>query len=309
MDFEIVSLFENASVAPLCRDDRGPLEGVRLKGWWGPEIAAAMKERRIPALQANHAWGWKGDGCAFLREVPWLRGLELISGTIEDLSPVAELVGLERLNLSCHSRRSVDFSGLQRLQSCSMNWLRGGESVFRCEGLESLYLDGVKEAQLAGISELTSLKKLTIANSNLSSLAALDGLFQLEKLELLNCRKLTQIDGLGRFECLKWLVIDGSKAIQDFAPVSAIADLEILNLSDCGKIRTLAFSRGLKKLRAFAFAGSSTTVEDGDLSPLEDLPELAMLMFGPRKHYSHRLVKTWSWSHFSTPDRLLEKKG
>jgi len=42
---------------------------------------------------------------------------------------------------------------------------------------------------------------------------------------------------------------------------------------------------------------------------LEDLPELAMLMFGPRKHYSHRLVKTWSWSHFSTPDRLLEKKG
>lgn len=268
-----------------------------------------MKERRIPALQASYAWGWKSDGCVFLREVPWLRGLELISGTIEDLSPVADLVGLERLNLSCHSRRPVDFSGLQRLQSCSMNWFPGGETVFRCKGLESLYLDGAKEAQLAGINELRSLKRLTIANSDLRSLAAIDGLFQLEKLELLNCRKLTQIDELDRFERLKWLVIGGSKVIQDFAPVAGIAGLEILSLSDCGKIRTLAFSRSLKKLRAFAFAGSSTTVEDGDLSPLEDLPQLAMLMFGPRKHYSHRLVKTWSWAHFSTPDRLLEKKG
>lgn len=309
MDFEIVSLFENASVAPLCRDDRGPLEGVRLKGCWGPEIAAAMKERRIPALQANYAWGWKGDGCAFLREVPWLRGLQLISGTIKDLSPVSELLDLERLSFSCHSRRAIDFSGLKRLQSCSMNWLPGAESVFRCEGLESLYLDGAKEAQLAGINELRSLKRLTIANSNLSSLAVLDDLFQLEKLELLNCRKLSQIDGLYRFERLKWLSIDGSKAIQDFAPVAAVSGLEILNLSDCGKIRTLAFSRSLTKLRAFAFAGSATTVEDGDLSPLDYLPQLAMLMFGPRKHYSHRLVKTWSWVHFSTPDRLLEKKG
>ena len=309
MDFKIVSLFESTSVAPLCRDDRGPLEGVRLKGCWGPEVAAVMKERRIPALQASYAWGWKSDGCVFLREVPWLRGLELISGTIEDLSPVADLVGLERLNLSCHSRRPVDFSGLQRLQSCSMNWFPGGETVFRCKGLESLYLDGAKEAQLAGINELRSLKRLTIANSDLRSLAAIDGPFQLEKLELLNCRKLTQIDELDRFERLKWLVIGGSKVIQDFAPVAGIAGLEILSLSDCGKIRTLAFSRSLKKLRAFAFAGSSTTVEDGDLSPLEDLPQLAMLMFGPRKHYSHRLVKTWSWAHFSTPDRLLEKKG
>lgn len=309
MDFEIVSLFESTSVAPLCRDDRGPLEGVRLKGCWGPEVAAVMKERRIPALQASYAWGWKSDGCVFLREVPWLRGLELISGTIEDLSPVADLVGLERLNLSCHSRRPVDFSGLQRLQSCSMNWFPGGETVFRCKGLESLYLDGAKEAQLAGINELRSLKRLTIANSDLRSLAAIDGPFQLEKLELLNCRKLTQIDELDRFERLKWLVIGGSKLIQDFVPVAGIAGLEILSLSDCGKIRTLAFSRSLKKLRAFAFAGSSTTVEDGDLSPLEDLPQLAMLMFGPRKHYSHRLVKTWSWAHFSTPDRLLEKKG
>ena len=151
-----MSLFESTSVAPLCRDDRGPLEGVRLKGCWGPEVAAVMKERRIPALQASYAWGWKSDGCVFLREVPWLRGLELISGTIEDLSPVADLVGLERLNLSCHSRRPVDFSGLQRLQSCSMNWFPGGETVFRCKGLESLYLDGAKEAQLAGINELRS---------------------------------------------------------------------------------------------------------------------------------------------------------
>jgi hypothetical protein len=308
MDFEVVNLFQNSSAAPLCRDEHDPLEGVRLKREWGPEVAAAMKKRRIPALEANYAWGWKNDGCEFLREVPWLRGLVLIAGTIEDLSPVSELLDLERLKLSCHSRRSLDFSGLKRLQSCSINWLPGGESVFRCEGLESLYLDGVKGAQLAGISELKSLKKLTIANSNLNSLAVLDGLCQLEKLELLNCRKLTLLDGLECFQRIKWLSIDGSKPIQDFRAVSELPDLEVLNLSGSGKIKSLAFLRPLKKLRAFSFAGSTTSVEDGDLSPLEDLPELSMLMFGPRKHYTHRLVKGWSWSHFSTPDQLLEKK-
>ena len=131
---------------------------------------------------------------------------------------------------------------------------------------------------------------------------------QVRELLLLYCRKLTEIDGLDRFERLKWLVIDGSKAIQDFRVVSALPDLEVLNLSGSGKIKSLAFLRPLKKLRAFCFAGSTTSVEDGELSPLEDLPELSMLMFGPRKHYTHRLVKGWSWSHFSTPDQLLEKK-
>jgi hypothetical protein len=68
------------------------------------------------------------------------------------------------------------------------------------------------------------------------------------------------------------------------------------------------FLKPLQRLRAVAFPGARTTVADGDLGPLTELPELAMLMFGARKHYSHRLVKPWNWQNFHVPDRLLEKR-
>ena len=65
---------------------------------------------------------------------------------------------------------------------------------------------------------------------------------------------------------------------------------------------------GLRKLRAVAFASDKTTVRDGDLSPLLDLPKLTMVMFGARRHCSHKIVEPWNWDNCDRPDRLPAPK-
>ena len=82
----------------------------------------------------------------------------------------------------------------------------------------------------------------------------------------------------------------------------------MLNLTDCGELDSLAPLSGLRSLKALAFAGAKTTLRDGDLRPLLDLPKLSMVMFGARRHYSHKIVKRWSWDNLEQPDRLLAPK-
>jgi hypothetical protein len=89
--------------------------------------------------------------------------------------------------------------------------------------------------------------------------------------------------------------------------VRSLAALEVLRLEDDGELESLEVLGSLKNLQAVSLVGS-TTVKDGDLSALESLPRLSMLAFAPRRHYTHKLLKKWSWADFGKPDKLLERK-
>ena len=121
-------------------------------------------------------------------------------------------------------------------------------------------------------------------------------------------RSLANLDGVGALAGLRSLTVNEGHKIHDLAPLAALEKLEVLNLTDCGELDSLAPLAGLRNLRAVAFAGEKTTLRDGDLSPLLELPKLAMVMFGGRRHYSHKIVKPWSWDNFDRPDRLLAPK-
>jgi len=143
----------------------------------------------------------------------------------------------------------------------------------------------------------------------MTSLEAIADLSKLEKLELFGFRKLDSLNGIERLTSLRSLTLDGCSLLSDLKPLSELSNLEHLDVSGWKSITTLSPLRSLDKLRAFCFAGERTKVVDGDLSPLEDLPQLSMLMFGPRQHYSHKLVKPWRWSNFLAPAVLLERKA
>ena len=106
---------------------------------------------------------------------------------------------------------------------------------------------------------------------------------------------------------LKWLNIDGFPNLNRLEFVRELSQLEVLLISNDGEIESLSPVSRLKKLKALAFGGS-TTIKDGDLSQVAHLPELAMLMFAPRRHYSHELLKEWDWNNFNHPDKLLRRK-
>lgn len=284
------------------------IPGLLIEGPWTPALAARMSSSDIRGLYLNHARGWKSNGYAFLQDLPWLRLLDIIDVPIDDLTPISELTALTHLSLQAQIKGLVDFAALKQLRECHFTWWSGVEGIFECSSLERLDIRGVKEADLTGLSKLQDLRTLTL-QANLRSVEALAGLEKLQKLELIDCRNLEDLSALGHLPNLRWLAIDGSKKIRDLGPLGELETLQVLDLSNIGTIPSLAPLVKLRKLRALAFAGTNTSIDDGDLSVLESMPDLSMLMFAPRKHYSHRLIKQWNWNDFYRPSRLLEPKA
>lgn len=308
MRAEIVTNPYGVPVSPF-RDEpvAADIPGLMIQGAWTPDIAAHMSSNEIRGLYLNHARGWECTSYAFLRDLPWLRLLDIIDLPIEDLSSVSELHSLTHLSLQAQITGPVDFAALEQLRQCHFTWWRGARGIFECSSLEKLDIRSVKDAELAGLSQLQNLRTLTL-QGNIRSLESLSALQKLEKLELIDCRNLEDLSALERLPNLRWLAIDGSKKLRSLGPVGKAETLQVLDLSNIGAIPSLSFLASLKKLRALAFAGTNTSIEDGDLSILESLPDLSMLMFASRKHYSHRLLRQWDWNDFYQPSRLLAPK-
>lgn len=282
-------------------------QGLMVKGPWRAELAAYVNEYGIKALYFNSSLGWKGEDFSFLAELPDIEELNILTSTASGLTALESLKRLEDLSLTCATKDKVDFTQLSALTSCYLYWWTGAQSIVYCVGLEEAYFDKIKLKDFNALGELKALKKLTLANTPMTSLAFLSELRALRELALLNCKKIDSFEPIASCQGLSRLTISGSKQLATIDFLASQSGLEILDLSDNGDLDDIQVLRHLTDLKAFSFAGS-TNVIDGDLSPLEQLPKLAMLMFQPRRHYSHKLIKNWSWANLNKPDTLLEKK-
>lgn len=293
-------------VSPLDSDEAtSDGAGIVVKGEWSDPVTRYVHSKTIEAVYLNSAKGWRGRDYGFLRDIETVRCLHILTSRADDLSAIGDMSALEKLTLACRTRSPIDFPALKNLRQCYLSWWSKAESIFDCPGLEILYLDEFKTADHDRFDDLRGLRKLTIGNSTIPSVRPLAGLPRLVKLVLLNCSKIDSLNGIEELNELRWLAVSGSHALSSIEPVAALEALEILDLSDCSRIASLAPLAGLRNLKALTFAGTKTTVEDGDLSVLETLPRLSMLNFVQRPHYTHRLVKRWNWRNFDNPDTLL----
>jgi protein phosphatase 1 regulatory subunit 7 len=279
-----------------------------IAGPWVEDIADFIAEKDIKALYLIGAKGWRCSDYSFLSKLTSIEELKVSTAETPGIKSIESMSALEELSITTSTSEEVDFSKLPNLQICYLLWWKGAESILRCNSLKRAYFDGLKLKDFAKLSSLTNLTALTIANSPLTSLEFLESLGTLSELELYNCRKLEEFEPIRQRTTLKKLVIDGSKLLSELNFVKDLKNLEVLNISECGNIKSLAPLSQLKALKAVAFAGAKTEIEDGDLAVLEGLPQLSMLMFQARKHYTHKLIKPWNWNNFNIPDVLLEKR-
>jgi internalin A len=278
-----------------------------VSGDWDEVVEAYVKGTGVEALYFNVSKGWKGTDFSFLSRLPAVAELNIIAAKCVHLEAMEAMQNLQSLSLTCDTRSTVDFSRLKMLRQCYLLWWAGAASLFEARQLEHLYLDTMRTGDFDAIGNLERLRYLTIANAGIDDLSPLTRLKRLERLELIDCRKLTTFDALARLTTLERLTVRGSKALSSLEFVRPLEHLEVLILSDNGSIDSLRPVEALRRLKALAFAGD-TNIEDGDLSVLTGLPEMAMLMFAPRRHYSHKLIKKWNWKNFDEPDTLLAKK-
>ncbi|MEM1199266.1 MAG: hypothetical protein AAGI06_08165 [Pseudomonadota bacterium] len=303
-----VEPYSSGSQNPFDYDPYADMPGVEISGPWHSKMAAHLKQKGIRRVKLNALKGSLAPDFEFLSELDHLKALTL---QLRDKNtgpvPLEALNDLQQFRCT-HVPFSapLNFASLSNLRSCALAWGLHMRSVLSCERLERLYLTGLKATESQGLAALSSLKSLQLAHTSLASLAPIAGLTGMERLDLMVARKLESLEPLGELTKLRCLYLAEAHKISSLEHLRPLKNLEALIMVDCGEIESLRPLAELKKLKAVCFAGAKTTIRDGDLSPLTGLEELAMLMFGSRRHYSHKLIKKWNWANYDQPDTLLK---
>jgi Leucine-rich repeat (LRR) protein len=171
-----------------------------------------------------------------------LKGLELWNNNIQNLTPLASLTGLERLNISWNPL-ITDFSPLQGLS-----------------GLISLHVSGNKAFSLADLSGFPNLDNLGLGAMGLTDISVLAGRGTLTALDLWD-NPIADLSPLQTLTGLRWLNLDRVPLSQP-SQLSSLVNVTGLVLSNTG-IHGLDFLAGLANLESL-YLGENP-IQDIDL--------------------------------------------
>ncbi|MEW5250260.1 leucine-rich repeat domain-containing protein [Microbulbifer discodermiae] len=282
-------------------------KGIFVKTAWSDEYRGYIRKHAVKALYFNSAKGWDQSNFDFLRDLDGIEEIDILCPKLENFKAIEGVRSLQQLSVTGVVTDAVDFTVFSELQRCYLYWWRGAESILQSSSLRQAYFDKLRLKDYGLLCKLKAARSLTIGNSPMPSLAWMEDFEgELVEFSLLNCKKLEDFAAITSQKGLRKLVISGSPELYELDFLASFPELEVLDLSDSGPLKSLAPLENIKSLKVFSFAGTRTVVEDKDLSVLTKLPKLSMLMFGPRRGYTHKLVKQWSWQNFDHPDKLLD---
>ncbi|MER6099881.1 hypothetical protein ABT154_29280 [Streptomyces sp. NPDC001728] len=223
---------------------------------------------------------------AFLPGVPGLRSLRVLKG-LPDLSSVARCVELVRLSLPASATRELDLTGLTALRALEAPWPAVARSLSALDSLDELVATEWRGASLSALGPKPALRKLRLETGR-------DHVTDAEGTSLLPSLVELRLYG-GRLAHPELLA--GAVALEEvslltartgsLAFVTGLPRLRRLELENSGDIGSLAPVRDHPALREVILSGS-TTVADGDLSPLLGNPRLTYVALERgHAHYSH----------------------
>lgn len=233
-------------------------------------------------------------------DAPALETLHLDHVPLTDLVPLAGAPKLATLTLSETRRlRSLDGVAALSLRKLSVGYasrLTTIGDLAESATLEELFFERTPAVtDVERLGAVTSLVQLDfIGGPGLPGFEWLTGLSELRSLAVQGTREIDPSDAsltpIGRLAGLRVLLLRGARtelrALTAVDSLGALAALETLVLGRLSPIPTLAFVRNLRALRDVRI--ERTTVVDGDLSPLLDLPLLERVTVDPpRRGYSH----------------------
>tara|TARA_R110001606_G_C15224268_1_gene634390 strand:+ start:62 stop:937 length:876 start_codon:yes stop_codon:yes gene_type:complete len=254
---------------------------------WSDDIKSIIEKENISVLRLSQSAGWKGEDISFLTELPNLRGVEVYSWGVKDLSPLKDLRGLEYLGLQCEFTKAPDFSNFTNLKICKLLWRPKAKTVFSCSGLILLNIVNYPSDDLTNIEGMGGLQRLQLTSKKLASLSGIEKLTSLSKLDLADCSKLENLSGVEMCQQLETVELEGCKKIQDISLLGELKNIKNLALTNCGKIWSLQSLSKCRFLENISFVGD-TVIEDGTLAPLLDIPQLKKMWFADKKNYSHK---------------------
>lgn len=235
-----------------------------------------------------------------LKRIESLEYLSLNCNVGEGVESIECLPNLRHLELGKPLESRINFAKLHTLKSFAMEGCSGLEMVFKCAWLEKLSLPKLKSIDLRFLSDLEALRSLSISNTSLNSL---EGIPNIESINLAYAPKLESLTPLSNCTNLKIINLEKCMRIRDISTIENLADLETLRMDNCGEIESLRPLLRLKQLTNLSFI-ESTKILDGDIACLLESASLKFLNYANRKHYNIRCkewhIKRWPdqiWPH------------
>lgn len=269
-------------------DDAWPGPRFVLNANWEDKFIDEMARHSVSILRLSRAAGWTDGDVEFLPKLLHigLKGLEIYSWPVRDVSPIMCLPGLEYIALQTEFRNNIDFSVFFNLRICKVFWRPGARSLFACKGLESLNIVNYPESDLAVFSELSGLSRLQLTSRILASLDGIESASCLKTLDLADCTKLKSIEAIRSCAMLSHVELSGCRGLSRLDSLQSLSALEVLLIENCGTVESIKPIGDCTNLRSVALIGD-TKIADGDLTPLLALPKLASVSIREWGHYSH----------------------
>ena len=244
-----------------------------------------IRKHDIRYIGINSYIGYKAPDIIFLRELrDFVEGIT-VSEAHYDISVLNELHRLVFLGYADNKKTIIDLSNFPSLTTLACEFSKRLLSLEACEQLQNLTLTGFRprDKTVCVIPPLSSLRRLSLFVTNISSLSGIGKFPILEELTVYKASHLTDISALKEVtNTLKMLEFDYCKRIGNYEALREATALRKLIIGNSAPIQSLSFVKPLLNLEFFSFVG--TNILDGDLSPTIGLKYVG---FENKRHYSH----------------------
>ncbi|HLK16168.1 MAG TPA: hypothetical protein VKT78_15290 [Fimbriimonadaceae bacterium] len=254
-------------------------------GVWSEAETSDALEAEVAEITLYTGWGWSGDDIEFLKNFPKLKCLRFLSWLFDKLEPIHWLHELRHLQLTTRANVEIRFQEFPYLHFCGLHWQPGAASVFTSHWLKELIISEYLEEDADCFAGLASLELLRLKKARIRSLEPIGELHNMKILELDYLSRVKSLSGLGRLLQLEELELAGFNGFRSIEELRTLSRLRELTLCSCGNIDSLRPLLSLQELECL-FIDGSTTIVDGDLNVLLEMPALKIAMFPSRKHYS-----------------------
>lgn len=241
------------------------------------------------------------EAVPYLKRLTSLVELDLSYNMISDISPLAELTGLESLNILNNFTSDINISALKKLPklkklSIDVSGLSDLSPLENCLELEELTLwsmkyipewicgfkklkkfeiSGGKISDISPISKSTQLTSLTLYGEDISDIKPLEALPELTEL-VFNYNRISDISTLAKLPKLTKLSLADNE-ISDISPLAKLTELTELDLEG-NQISDITPLFGLVKLRSLNLLRNPVSEEDRSLLK-ERLPNCGMTRY------------------------------
>ncbi|WP_323942490.1 leucine-rich repeat domain-containing protein [Aeromonas caviae] len=253
---------------------------------WSDSFKSIIDKENISVLRLSQSAGWNGNDILFINYLPSLSGVEIYSWGVKDITPLESISNLEYLGLQCEFTKAPDFSKLKKLKVLKLFWRPKAKTIFSCDELNLLNVVNYPSENLKELNRMSLLRRLQLTSRKIKSLSGIEDLSSLSILDLADCPKLEDLSGIDKCQQIEIVEIENCKRVYDIAILSELKNLKEIVLTDCGTVKSLRPLAHSQSLESIIFIGD-TTIEDGDLTSLLDIPTLKKMWFSNKRHYTH----------------------